>query len=434
MTVSVVRYDSSGDSLRRAIELCDGLEGLRQSDRVLIKPNYGFRHKAMPPYGTVTTSTVLDSIIRLLREHGCADISIGEGAITGILSELDLHWKRGFKGTGVDRVAGRHGVRLVDFNEGPFEELDLGGVRVQVARDALETDFLINVPVLKTHSQLKASLGFKNLKGCLSQTSKKKFHSTNRLDALTCLLNEAIKSNLVIVDGIYMLERGPDTLVGTAHRKDLIIAGKDVFECDAVGAAVLGIDPTQLEYLVEFAGRHDRSLDLSSIQIEGEDIETLKENLAWEPDIGEDLFSPQRIEGLFMPHPGKALCSGCYATLTCTLLLLSKENPTLDFSDASVCIGPELRPERERKTVFLCGNCAVKANRDLPNAVRIEGCPPSLVTSLLAFMRPLLSKPQMLRTTSVLVAKLAGMRLGVRTETFPRWERYRSKEFDSSDF
>jgi uncharacterized protein (DUF362 family) len=434
MTVSLVKYDGSRESLRRAIELCDGLRGLRHNDRVLIKPNYGFRHKAMPPFGTVTTTTVLAGIIGLLREQGCTDITVGEGAIAGILGELDLYWKRGFRGTGVEKVAERHGARLVDFNEGPFEDVDLDGVQVEVSRHALETDFLVNVPVLKTHSQMKVSLGFKNLKGCLSQPSKKKLHSSRRLGPLVCRLNEVIRSDLVVVDGIYMLEKGPDTLVGEAHRKDLIVAGKDVFECDAVAANVLGIDPSQLEYLVEFAQRHDRSLDIDSIRIEGEDIETLKEHLEWEPDIGEDVFSPQRIRGLRMPHPGNALCSGCYATLTCTLLILSKERPDLDFSGAEICMGPELRPGRYPKTAFLCGNCAVKANRDLPNAVRIEGCPPSLVPCLLAFMRSLLSRPQMLRTASVLGAKLAGMKLGIHTETFPKWERYRSVEFDRRDF
>jgi len=37
---------------------------------------------------------------------------------------------------------------------------------------------------------------------------------------------------LVIIDGIYMLEKGPETLAGIAHRKDLIIASPDIFECD----------------------------------------------------------------------------------------------------------------------------------------------------------------------------------------------------------
>jgi uncharacterized protein (DUF362 family) len=175
MTVSLVKFDGSLDSLRKAIELCGGFEKLAKSERVLIKPNNCFRHKIMPPYGMVTTSWIIDGVVQLLLEYGCKDISIGEGAIIGIFEELEPYTKRGFKGTGIEKIAKKYGVKLVDFNIGSFNELDLGGTKVKVSKAALDTDFLINVPVLKTHFQAKVSLGFKNLKGCLSQESKKGF-------------------------------------------------------------------------------------------------------------------------------------------------------------------------------------------------------------------------------------------------------------------
>lgn len=124
MTVSLVRFDGSIDSLRRAIELCDGFAKLRSSDRVLIKPNNSFRHPVMPPYGMVTTSRIIDLIIQSLLEHGCPNISIGEGSIIGLLDEFKPYTKRGFRGSGIDKVAAKYGVKLIDFNEGPFEELE----------------------------------------------------------------------------------------------------------------------------------------------------------------------------------------------------------------------------------------------------------------------------------------------------------------------
>jgi uncharacterized protein (DUF362 family) len=73
-------------------------------------------------------------------------------------------------------VAKRYGAKLVDFNSEPFEEVQLEKIKVKISRWALESDFLINLPVLKTHRQTKVSLGMKNLKGCLAIESKKKFH------------------------------------------------------------------------------------------------------------------------------------------------------------------------------------------------------------------------------------------------------------------
>jgi len=434
MTVSLVRFDGSLDSLGKAIDLCDGFGKLSRNDKVLIKPNNCFRHKIMPPYGMVTTSKIIDGIVQLLLEHGCKDISIGEGAIIGLLDELKPYTKRGFKGTGIDKVAEKYGVRLIDFNQGPFQELDLGGVKAQVSKTALETDFLINVPVLKTHFQTKVSLGFKNLKGCLSKASKQKFHTTNRLDSLICLLNEAIESGLVIIDGIYMLEKGPETLAGVAHRKDLIIASPDIFECDIVGATILGIDPSQVDYLREFAERHNRSFDISAIQIKGEDIESLKEQLEWHFEPDKELLSPSRVTGLSGPHPGKTLCSACGATLALAISILGKDNPKMDFGGAELYYGLELTPDRDTQNVFLYGDCAIRRNKSLLNATKIEGCPPSLTNTLLALMRVLLSKPRMLRMMLLRAMKLVGIRLGIYNEVFPGWERYRSKEFDKTHF
>jgi len=434
MTVSLVKFDGSLDSLRKAIELCQGFEKLNSHDRVLIKPNNCFRHKIMPPYGMVTTSKIIDGVVQLLLEYGCKDISIGEGAIIGIFDELEPYTKQGFKGTGIDKVAEKYGIKLIDFNEGAFHELDLEGVKVQVSRAALDTDFLINVPVLKTHFQTKVSLGFKNLKGCLSKDSRKRFHMSKRLDTLICLLNEAIKSDLVIIDGIYMLEKGPETLVGVAHRKDLIIASPDVFECDVVGATVLGIDPAQVDYLREFAQRHGRSFDISAIQIKGEDIESLKEQLEWRFEPDKELLTPAKITGLSAPYPGQTLCSACGATLALALSIFGKDNPGMDFGGAALYYGLGLKPKRDTRKVFLYGDCAIRSNKGLQNVIKIEGCPPTLTKTLLALMKTLLNKPRMFRMLLLRAIKLIGIRLGIYQEIFPRWERYRSKEFDKTHF
>lgn len=434
MTVSVVRFDGSLDSLRTAIELCNGFEQLDRNRRILIKPNNCFRHRIVPPYGMVTTSTITELIAQLLLEHGCRDISIGEGAIIGIFDELEPYTKRGFQGTGIDRVAKKYGIKLIDFNKGPFQELDLGGIEAQVSKTALEADFLINVPVLKTHLQTKVSLGFKNLKGCLNKASKKRFHTSNRLDLSIYWLNEAIKSDLVIIDGIYMLEKGPETLAGVAHRKDLIIASPDIFECDVVGATVLGIDPSEVDYLREFAKRHNRSFDISTIQIKGEDIESVKEHLEWQFVPDRELLSPKGVTGLSAPPPGQTLCCACAATLGLALSILAKDNPKRDFGGAQLYYGLELKPERDARDVLLYGNCAIKNSKGLKNVTRIEGCPPTLTKTLITLMRVLLNRPRMLRMVFVRFIKLIGIRLGIYKEVFPKWERYRSKEFNKKHF
>jgi uncharacterized protein (DUF362 family) len=434
MTVALVKFDGSLHSLREAIELCDGFGKLSGSDRVLIKPNNCFRHRVMPPYGMVTTSWIVDGVVQLLLEYGCHNISIGEGAIIGIFGELAPYTEQGFKGTGIEKVAKKYNVRLVDFNREAFQELDLEGTKVQVAEAALDADFLINIPVLKTHFQAKVSLGFKNMKGCLSQESKRRFHISKRLDTLICLLNEAVNSDLVIIDGIYMLEKGPETLAGVAHRKDLIIASPDIFQCDVVGATILGVDPAQVDYLREYAQRHNRNFDINAIQIKGENIESVREQLEWRFEPDEELLAPLKVTGLSAPHPGQTLCSACGATLALALSIFAEDNPGINFGGVKLYYGLESKSEEDTGNVILYGDCAVRSNKGLENAVKIQGCPPNITKTLLVLMKTLLTKPRMFRMLLLQAIRLIRMRLGVRQPIFPRWERYQSKEFDKSHF
>jgi uncharacterized protein (DUF362 family) len=388
----------------------------------------------MPPFGMVTTSWMVDAIVQLLLEYGCRDVSIGEGAIIGILDELAPKTKMGFKGSGIDAIARKRGVKLIDFNRGPFNDVDLAGTRVEISAAPLEADFLINVPVLKTHFQTRVSLGFKNLKGCLSQESKKRFHKSNRLETLIANLNEAVRSDLTIVDGIYMMEKGPETLAGVAHRKDLIIASPDRFECDVVGATILGVDPSQVDHLREYAERNGRSFDLTGVEIRGEDLNHHREQLEWRFRPDEELLGPSGITGLSAPPPGRTLCSACGATLALTLSVVGKDNRKSDFGGAELYYGLDLAPTTDVRKVLLYGDCAIARNKGLENATRIEGCPPTLTRTVLTLAYSLLGKRAMARMMLLRAAKLAGIRLGIYHELFPGWDRYRSDEFDRGHF
>jgi len=73
---------------------------------------------------------------------------------------------RGYEWSGIGKVTKRYGVRLVDFNSEPYEEVRLENIRAKISKSVVECDFLIDLPVLKAHAQTKISLGMKNLKVC----------------------------------------------------------------------------------------------------------------------------------------------------------------------------------------------------------------------------------------------------------------------------
>ena len=431
MTVSIVKFDGSLESIGRAIELCVGFDKLDKNDRVLIKPNITFGGWVeIPPYGMLTTSKIVEGILWKLAEHGCNNIYIGEGTILGALGSNTM---RGFKQTGIDRVAKRYGAKLIDLNDGPFDYKDLGGVKVGISRAALEADFLINVPVLKTHAQVKASLGFKNLKGCLEVSSRKAFHMKG-LQHLICLLNQSLKSDLTIIDGIYMLEKGPDTMMGVARRKNLIIASRDAFACDCVGATILGFEPSQIDYLREYAQLNNRPLDVSAFQIVGERLEPLKEKLMWEVNSGAELFEFAGITGLSVPHPGLHLCSGCYANLAYSLGVFGKINPNLNLGDTTIYSGRNGMSQVTGQRIVLYGNCAIQSNNKTNHNSSLAGCPPQTMSTLFFVMRTLLSKPRMFKTILLGSPKLLALRAGVYSGNIPKWRLYRLPEFDERHF
>ncbi|MHA1344502.1 MAG: DUF362 domain-containing protein, partial [Promethearchaeota archaeon] len=82
--VSIVKYEKGSESVRKAVELANGFENLDPSAKVFIKPNlvYWNRHCNFPKWGMLTTSSVIEEILILLKEQGVNDITIGEGIIT----------------------------------------------------------------------------------------------------------------------------------------------------------------------------------------------------------------------------------------------------------------------------------------------------------------------------------------------------------------
>ena len=430
-TVSIVKYGGSLDSIARAIELCRGLAGLDPGGRVLLKPNVTYSGWMwMPPYGMVTTSTVVEGILRLLADRGCRDISVAEGTIAGVLGSNTM---RGFRYAGIDRVAKRFGARLIDLNEGPYETKELGDVKVGIARAVFDADFLINVPVLKTHSRVKVSLGFKNLKGCIDLQSRKAFHHKG-LDHLISLLNQAVRADLTVIDGIYTLEKGPDALAGIAHRRDLLLASRDAFACDCVGAAVMGIEPSQVGHLREYAAATDRRMDVGAFEIVGEDLDAVAEKVEWELDPARDLVELAGITGLSIPDPGERLCSGCYSNLAFATGAFSRGNPNLDLGGTTIYCGRNrISGEAGGRTV-LYGNCAISSNRQEPQALKVSGCPPGVTETLFFLMNTLVSKPRMVRTLVFGGPKMLGLRVGLYSGDHPRWKLYRPPEFDLGHF
>lgn len=388
--VSVVKYEKPMESLRRAVDLAGGIAELPAGARVVIKPNIVMwtTDVIFPKWGILTTSRIIEDMVVLLKEHGIDNITIAEGMVTSKPNDVKTP-KHAFENLGYGHLEKRYGVKAVNVMERPFEKVAIDDqISLKFNTDALYCDYLVNIPVLKTHSQTVVSLGIKNLKGLIDIPSRKKCHSPDPVKDLhyyVSRLADKMPPMFTLIDGIYTNEMGP-TLGGRIHRTDLLVASRDVLSADKVGSELLGWQAQKVPHLGHACKNHGRPLDLSDVKVTGEDIDAVKKDHRYK-------FEYQKTEaGDWLPVPlAKAgikgisyrkydltmctYCSGLNALLISAVMMAWKGEP---FEDVEILTGKTMSPAPGKNKTILVGKCMVKAHKDNPDIkemIPVKGCP-----------------------------------------------------------
>jgi len=232
---------------------------------ILIKPNY--LNSKHPSTGITTDARVIEGIVKFLRERNMKEIIIGEGS--GFADTFQA-----FKVAGVDSVAERWGVKLVDLNSDEFVEVNppnpLALGKVKVAKTALEST-IISVPKLKPHRIATVTLSLKNMMGALA--SKGTMHK-GKLSENIADLASILRPSLSVVDGIIAGEGHEAS--GNPIEMNLVIAGTDPVAVDAIGAEVMGIKPTDVKHLLLAEKKGLGTCNLEQITVLGEPIEKVR--------------------------------------------------------------------------------------------------------------------------------------------------------------
>ena len=388
--VSIVAYEKPQESVRKAVALANGFDHLPAGASVFIKPNIVFwTHQVeFPKYGVITTSRVVEDMILLLREKGIRHITIGEGIVTRHPKDTTTA-EHAFEALGYHRLQKKYGVRCLNVMTRPFEKVDLGhGAVLAFNRDILQSDFVINLPVMKTHNQTRVSLGIKNLKGLIDIPSRKRCHSADDAQNLhwwVARLADKLPPMLTLYDGIYTNERGP-SFDGKLHRSNILMAATDVLAGDMVGARVLGQDPADIPHLVYAAENHHRGLDMNTIQVVGLPVDKVARPHAWNfkysDRTGGSLPLPMArkgISGINYPKFDTSLCTYCSAINGVFLTAISHAWDGKAFDKVEVLTGKKMVPSAHHNHTILLGKCMYKAHRHHPNInhmIAVKGCPP----------------------------------------------------------
>jgi len=116
-----------------------------------------------PSTGVTTDARVVEGVVRFLKEQGIENVIVGEGS--GFADTFQA-----FRVAGIDKVAERWSVKLVDLNKDPLIRVEIPAPlalkRVRVAKTALESR-LVSVPKLKLHRTAGVTLSLKNMVGAV---------------------------------------------------------------------------------------------------------------------------------------------------------------------------------------------------------------------------------------------------------------------------
>ncbi|MFA5292881.1 MAG: DUF362 domain-containing protein [Phycisphaerae bacterium] len=254
-------------ALLKHFEFHGGIESLiSKGDSVLIKPNMIAPRPAS--CATQTDPAVIIELAKILLDYGVRPFVADSPAWANTQTCAEA--------IGIVEPLKKLGVPIRQLDEPVKRRLETCRTRVGISRYALEADKIINLPKLKTHQQLVATIAVKNMFGCVSGKAKAVWHykkGANFDDFCTMLIDiyKLLNPVLTIIDGIAAME-GPGPIRGNPKQFGWLIGSVDPMAAEVICCDLIGLAPEQLPLIrtaekISFGCR-----DKKNIQIVGDSL------------------------------------------------------------------------------------------------------------------------------------------------------------------
>jgi len=263
----VVISGAPATATKAALEAMGGISRfVTKGKQVVLKPNMSFSNP--PEWGSTTHPLVVATVAQACIDAGALRVVV----LDYPLRPAELCLKRSgiqeackpIKGVYVLALEDRKFFREIKVPQGKV--LD----RVEVIKEVLDSDVLINLPQAKTHSATGVSLGIKNLMGLI--WDRYSFHSRYNINQALADLATVIKPQLTILDATRALVSGGPGGPGEVQKPNLIIAGIDPVAVDSYGVSVApwygqNFRGRQVEHLLVAHQRGLGQIDLEQLRI-----------------------------------------------------------------------------------------------------------------------------------------------------------------------
>jgi len=268
--VAVTRCNNYGrGEVRRAIErqfsLLGGLEGfISRGDSVLLKPNF------IAPRGAgeavQTDPAVILAAAQIVKDFGAKPFVADSPA-----------WRDVFACTkvlGLDEPLKKLGVPVKQLNKP--KRCRIAGSSVGISTVALEADRIINLPKLKTHTQVGATFAVKNMFGCVCGKEKPFWHFArgSRYEDFCQLLigiYRLLAPAVTIVDSVWAME-GDGPIRGRARKVGVLVGSVEPIACEMVCCELVGFAAEDLPIIRTARQIGFGSRDMSDIEVVGDEL------------------------------------------------------------------------------------------------------------------------------------------------------------------
>jgi uncharacterized protein (DUF362 family) len=226
--VYVVEADKPSAAVLGVLSLMGGIEKfVKKGSTVVVKPNIAWEKP--PEMAATTNPEVTTAIIKECFRAGAKKVKILERPCNDPA--------RCYKICGYDKVISDTGAEMVWLtgNQKDYQEIELPlGKALKtllVAKEALECDTFINVPIAKHHGLSRLTLGMKNLMGIMGCNRGAMIH--NKIGQKLADTYSAVRPHLTIIDAYRVLVRNGPT---GGKSKDVVLVKKIIASTDTVAA------------------------------------------------------------------------------------------------------------------------------------------------------------------------------------------------------
>jgi len=262
VVITKIKYDL-GEALKESLRLLSSFD-IGKGDKVLIKPCV--IEPAYPYQAVNTNPELLHEIIKVLKDKGVSDIIVGEQTMSG--EDVGAAAKK----SGILDVCKKNNVQVTDLGKSEYIEKIEDGMKFNIAKEAVERK-IINVPVMKTSSQLKISGAMENLLRVADKKTQMQMFAEDIEKTLPKLIKLLPKS-ITIGDATIGIQGQGPTLLGEPAFMNMLFVSKDPVALDSVFSEAAMIPKP--EYLKEASRINAGNADVKELEIVGDELEAIK--------------------------------------------------------------------------------------------------------------------------------------------------------------